>query len=286
MAMCPEFLREGTGVADFFDPPFTVIGTDEERCAKVLLELFSFIDRPARVVPIRAAELLKYACNAFHATKVSFANEIGRIGRTVGVDARVVMELFCADDHLNISPLYLRPGFAFGGSCLPKDLDGLLHVARRHCVDAPMLTGVRSTNDVSMRTAVQEILATGRTRVTLLGLSFKPDTDDLRSSPFVELAERLVGKGMDLAIYDPIVRPERLVGGNLRYVQQRLPHLHRLLVDDVGRSLVRSDIAVVGMVNAEIKRALAVHAPAHVFDLVGSLGEEIEALPGYHGVSW
>jgi GDP-mannose 6-dehydrogenase len=286
VVMCPEFLREGTGVADFFDPPFTIVGAEEERSAKVALELFSFLEQPAHVVPLATAECLKYACNAFHAVKISFANEIGRICRTVDVDARPVMELLCEDHRLNISSTYLRPGFAYGGSCLPKDLDALLHLARTNCVDTPLLGGVRATNELVVKDAVREILATGMRRVTLLGLSFKPQTDDLRASPYVELAEALVGKGIDLAVFDPIIRPDRLFGANLRYVQQRLPHLQRLLVDDMARSLVRSDVAVVGIATPEIVRALTSHAPRYVFDLVGGLGEEIESLPGYRGVNW
>jgi GDP-mannose 6-dehydrogenase len=286
VVMCPEFLREGTGVADFFDPPFTIIGAEEDRCAKVATDLFSFLECPTHVVALRTAECLKYACNAFHAVKISFANEVGRICRSVGVDSRALMELFCQDSRLNTSSAYLRPGFAYGGSCLPKDLDALLYLARTNAIDTPVLSGVRTTNELVVKAAVKDVLATGMRRVTLLGLSFKPQTDDLRASPFVELAEQLVGKGIDLTVYDPVVRPERLFGANLRYVQQRLPHLHRLLVDDVSRSLVRSDVAIVGIATPEIRTMLAANPPRFVFDLIGGLGDDVEELPGYRGVSW
>jgi GDP-mannose 6-dehydrogenase len=286
VASCPEFLREGTGIADFFDPPFTIVGADEERCAKVVAELLSFLDRPVRIVPVATAEALKYACNAFHALKISFANELGRVCRPLDVDSREVLELLCEDERLNISKAYLRPGFAFGGSCLPKDLDALLHVARMHCVDTPLLSGVRATNELVIRAAMQEVLATDRRRVTLLGLSFKPLTDDLRCSPFVELAEGLLGKGIDLTIYDPVVHPDRLSGANLRYVEQRLPHLQRLLVDDLERSLVRSDVVVVGYADSRITAAITRCSPRWIIDLAGRLGDDIETLPGYRAVTW
>jgi GDP-mannose 6-dehydrogenase len=286
VASCPEFLREGTGVVDFFDPPFTVVGADEERCAKVVSELLSFLDRRVRIVPIATAEALKYACNAFHALKISFANELGRVCRPLDVDARDVLALLCEDERLNISAAYLRPGFAFGGSCLPKDLDALLHVARVNFVDTPLLSGVRATNELVIRAAMDEVLATGFRRVTLLGLSFKPETDDLRSSPFVELAERLLGKGIDLTIYDPVVQPDRLLGANRRYVEHRLPHLQRLLVDDLERSLVRSDVVVVGYADSRITAAITRCPPRCVVDLAGRLGDDIETLPGYRAVTW
>ena len=224
-AMCPEFLREGCGVADFFDPPFVVVGTDRARVKQVLGRLFAFLDRELRYVDVRSAEALKYACNAFHATKVSFANEMGRIFRPYGVDSREVMEIFCEDKSLNISPTYLRPGFAFGGSCLPKDLRSLLHMARVNDLDVPLLSGALRTNDLVVRDVLDRILATPARVVAMLGLSFKMDTDDLRESPNVELAELLLGKGFEVRIYDPIINPARLVGANLRYIEARLPHL-------------------------------------------------------------
>ena len=234
-AMCPEFLREGSGIADFFASPFLVVGTSDPGVAQTVTDLFGFLDQPVRVVDVRTAEALKYACNAFHATKVSFANEMARLFRLLGVDSREVMALFCEDQVLNISPAYLRPGFAFGGSCLPKDLRSLLHLARMNGADLPLLAGTLATNELVINEAVDRVVACDGRTVALLGLSFKMDTDDLRESPNVELAERLIGKGFDVRIYDPVVNPARLVGANRRHVESKLPHLGRLLTHEPGR---------------------------------------------------
>ena len=285
-AMCPEFLREGSGVADFFDPPFVVVGTDRARVKQVLGRLFAFLDRELRYVDVRSAEALKYACNAFHATKVSFANEMGRIFRQYGVDSREVMEIFCEDTILNISPTYLRPAFAFGGSCLPKDLRSLLHMARVNDLDVPLLAGTLRTNELVVRDVLDRLIATPAKSVAMLGLSFKMDTDDLRESPNVELAERLIGKGFDVRIYDPIINPARLVGANLRYVDARLPHLSRLLASSPQEALQGSDVAVVATTDPEVLAALRASPPERIMDLSGRLGRELERVPGYEGVGW
>ena len=193
-----------------------------------------------QVVDVRTAEALKYACNAFHATKVSFANEVSRLFRLLGVDSREVMSLFCEDRVLNISPSYLSPGFAFGGSCLPKDLRSLLHLARMNGADLPLLAGTLATNELVISEVVDRVVASGARSVALLGLSFKMNTDDLRESPKVELAERFIGKGFSVRIYDPVVNPARLVGANLRQVESKLPHLGRLLAPRARRGAARS----------------------------------------------
>ncbi len=285
-AMCPEFLREGVSVKDFFAPPFVVVGTSDERARAALVELFSFLDLEVRHVAVMTAEALKYACNAFHATKVSFANELARVLRGYGVDSREVMEIFCEDTKLNIAPAYLRPGFAFGGSCLPKDLRALQHMARAHGVDAPLLSGAALTNELVVRDVVERVLDTGRRRVTLLGLSFKADTDDLRESPNVELAERLIGKGLEVRIYDPIVNPGRLVGANRRHVEDRLPHLSRLLSRTPQEALEGAEVVLVASAAEPVTAALRAARPDHVIDLCGRLGDQIEGLPGYSGVGW
>jgi GDP-mannose 6-dehydrogenase len=284
--MCPEFLREGCGVADFFDPPFVVVGTGSPRVEQVLQQLFAFLDREPRHVDVRSAEALKYACNAFHATKVSFANEMGRIFRPYGVDSREVMEIFCEDTILNISPTYLRPGFAFGGSCLPKDLRSLLHMARINDLDVPLLAGTLRTNELVVRDVLDRLIGTPAKVVAMLGLSFKMDTDDLRESPNVELVERLIGKGFEVRIYDPIINPARLVGANLRYIEARLPHLGRLLVATPQEALQGSDVAIVATSDPEVLAALRDCTPEHLMDLSGRLGTELERVPGYEGVGW
>lgn len=285
-AMCPEFLREGVSVTDFFDPPFVVVGTDDDRVAATVAELFSFLDVETRHVATMTAESLKYACNAFHATKVSFANELARVLRGFGVDSREVMEIFVEDTKLNIAPTYLRPGFAYGGSCLPKDLRSLLHMARMHGVDAPLLSGTAQTNDLVVRDIIERVIDTGKRRVTLLGLSFKPDTDDLRESPYVELVERLLGKGFDVRIYDPIINPDKLVGANRQHVETRLPHLNRLLACTPEAALEGAEVVLFAAAADGVAEAVRACSADHVFDLSGRLDEAIEQLPGYSGVGW
>jgi GDP-mannose 6-dehydrogenase len=286
VAMAPEFLREGSGVADFFEPPFIVAGVREERTLGVVGDLFVGLERPMRALSIDQAESLKYACNAFHALKITFANEVGRLLGAVGVDARDVMHVFCEDERLNISTAYLRPGFAFGGSCLPKDMRALMHVARVHDVDLPVLTGILRSNESHLRLAVRRVLDAEARDVALLGLSFKPETDDLRESPYVELAETLVGKGIRLRIFDPIVNPERLIGANRRYIESRLPHLQEMLVSTPEEALKGASVAVVGTADPDTVQALVDARPKRVLDVHGRLGLDVEALPGYEGIAW
>ena len=286
VAMCPEFLREGTGIADFYAPPFTVIGASDVRAINTISRLFSFLDAPVRVVHPRTAESLKYACNAFHATKISFANELGRIFSRLGVDSREVMGLFCEDTALNISPKYLRPGFAFGGSCLPKDLRSLLYLARTESVDIPLLSGTLASNRLSIEDAIDRVVAGEGRRIALLGLSFKPDSDDLRESPYVDLAETLLGKGYDVRIHDAVVNPSSLVGANRKYVESKLPHLRRILTNGPREALVGADVAIVSHASDEVVAALLETPPSRIIDLDGQLGPEIEALDCYEGFAW
>jgi len=284
--MCPEFLREGSGIADFYASPLVVLGTADPGVAETMIRLLAFLDRPVRVVGVRIAEALKYACNAFHATKVSFTNDIARLFRLLGVDSREVMSLFCEDSVLNISPSYLRPGFAFGGSCLPKDLRALLHLARTSSVDLPLLTGTLATNELVINEAVDRVLARDARTVALLGLSFKMNTDDLRESPNVELAERLIGKGYRVRIFDSVVNPARLVGANRRHVESKLPHIERLLAHEPAQALRDADLAIVSSSDRAILDALLGNPPRHLIDLTGRLGSDVESLPGYEGLSW
>jgi GDP-mannose 6-dehydrogenase len=285
-AMCPEFLREGSGVADFYAPPFVVAGTADPRTVDAIAKLFAFLDGEVLPSSVTTAEALKYACNAFHATKISFTNEIARVFRDRGVDSREVMQIFCQDEKLNVSSAYLRPGFAFGWSCLPKDLRSLQHMARTSGVDVPLLAGAGLTNDLVMRDVVDRVLASGFRRVAVLGLSFKADTDDLRESPNVELAERLIGKGLDVRIYDPVVNPDRLVGANRRAVEARLPHLNRLLTCSPEEALADAQAVLVSSTAPAVVAAVAAAQPPLVIDLDGRLGAGVEALAGYQGVGW
>jgi GDP-mannose 6-dehydrogenase len=285
-AMCPEFLREGSGVADFFAPPLVVVGTANRRVADQLTEMLGFLNSEVRLVDVRTAEALKYACNAFHAVKVSFANELARIFRAFNVDSREVMQVFTQDKVLNISPAYLMPGFAFGGSCLPKDLRALLDMARVNALDVPLLHGTLQTNELVIADVVDRLIASPYRTVAMLGLSFKMNTDDLRESPNVELAERLLGKGFEVRIYDPIVNPERLMGSNLRYIESRLPHLRRLLVGSPAEALAGVEAAIVATSDRAALDQLRSAPLEWILDLHGRLGTEIEGLPAYEGVGW
>ena len=286
LAMCPEFLRETTAVDDFYDPPFTVIGVRDHRTGAAVRDLLGFIDRPWHEVPVATAEAIKYSCNAFHAVKVTFANEMARALRVAGVDGREVMRIFCEDNRLNLSGAYLRPGFSFGGSCLPKDLRALLYLARANDQDLPMLAALLPSNDVHLRDAVRAVLDSGHRRVALLGLSFKAGTDDLRESPYVELAEGLLGKGIDLRIYDPAVHPERLFGSNQAYVEQHLPHLSRLLCRRPEEALEGAGGAVVTTADHAVVDALLAADPPLVLDLCGRLPAPVEQMTGYRGTAW
>jgi len=286
VAVCPEFLREGTGIADFLSPPFTVIGASDLRAIATVSQLFAFLDAPLRVVHPRTAESLKYACNAFHATKVTFANELGRILSRLGVDSREVMEIFCEDTALNISPKYLRPGFAFGGSCLPKDLLSLLYLARAESIDVPLLSGTLASNRLTIAEAIDRVVSSEGLRVALLGLSFKSGSDDLRESPYVDLAETLLGKGYEVRIYDPALNPSSLVGANRQYVESRLPHLKRILTDAPETAIAGADMAIVSHATPEVVAALLASPPHKIIDLSGRLGPEIEALACYEGFAW
>ncbi len=226
----PEFLREGTAIRDFEDPPFTILGTQTPAAEKTLRSLYSGQAAPVVVLEPREALMVKYASNAFHALKVAFSNEVAAVCEKTGVDAGAVMNVFCQDTKLNISRRYLMPGFAFGGSCLPKDVRAILHAGKECDLQLPLIAATLLSNQGVIERAYEKVRATGKRRIGLVGLSFKANTDDLRESPFVELAERLLGKGYELRIYDPNVIAARLTGANKEYIDSVIPHLSRLLV--------------------------------------------------------
>jgi len=241
----PEFLREGTAIQDFEDPPFTILGVEDASVELTLRSLYSDLTAPIYVLPPKEALLVKYASNAFHALKVAFANEIGTLCGALGIDGRAIMSVFCKDKKLNISARYLMPGFAFGGSCLPKDLRALLYSAQHCDVELPVIKSLLTSNQGVIEGAVREVVASGARSIGLIGLSFKPNTDDLRESPFVDIAERLLGKGYELRIYDPNVSLARLTGGNKEYIERVIPHLSRLLVRSLDQ-LAGCDLVLVG----------------------------------------
>jgi GDP-mannose 6-dehydrogenase len=253
VAINPEFLREGTSISDFNHPPFTLIGADDEDTAGLLRRLYADTDAKMIVIGIKEAEMVKYACNCFHALKVTFANEIGNICKSLGVDSHKVMEVFCEDRQLNLSPYYLKPGFAFGGSCLPKDLRALTYKAKEHDVDVPMLNSVLVSNRRQVERALEMVLETGRKNVGVLGLSFKSGSDDLRESPMVTLIEQLIGKGIKLSIYDREVEMARLFGANKEYIEREIPHISSLMCPSLDDVIERSELIIVGKKQQEFR---------------------------------
>ncbi|WP_419999343.1 nucleotide sugar dehydrogenase [Streptomyces boninensis] len=287
VAVNPEFLREGTSVKDFFDPPKTVVGEFDPASGDVVAGLYDGLPGEVFRVPVPTAEAIKYADNAFHGLKIGFANELGAVCQALGVDSHQVMDVFLADRKLNISPAYLRPGFAFGGSCLPKDLRSLVHAARRADVSVPILSHVLPSNTEHLQRAVELVERTGKRRAGLFGLSFKPGTDDLRESPLVELAERLFGKGYDLKIYDANVSLSRLLGANREYIETRLPHLAQLLADSVDEVLDHADVCLVGTRDPAVLKALPHGEKPVLIDLIRLPDAEARrAEPGYMGLAW
>ena len=266
----PEFLREGSALQDFQHPPFTVIGASDRRAGDTLMGLYAHLQAPVHRVGPDDASMVKYASNAYHALKVAFANEIGAMSHELGIDGREVMRIFCQDRDLNVSHRYLQPGFAFGGSCLPKDLRALNHVARNMDLATPLLNSVLTSNDAHIQRVVDWVLDSGKRKVALLGLSFKDRSDDLRESPFVTLAEALMGKGLSLRVCDPDVTLGRLVGRNRAYIDERLPHLAQLLDDD-WQALVRDADVVIVAKRVSDPEALAgvLRRDQLVVDLVG-----------------
>ncbi len=283
----PEFLREGTSIRDYDKPPFTIVGARSEVPVTRLREIFGHLPCEILTTSIRAAETVKYCCNNFHALKITFANETARLCEALGVDAFQVMELVCKDKQLNISPAYLKPGFAFGGSCLPKDLRATMYFAKRHDVEMPMLGNILASNRMHIDHAIAKVLASGRRRVGMIGLSFKTGTDDLRESPLVMVAEQFIGKGLSLLVYDPEVHLSRLLGANRRFIEQHVPHIGSLMRGDIESVVGESDVLVVGLNDAKTFEALTrlVREDQIVLDLVNL--PKPEALRGkVMGLCW
>ncbi len=288
-ALNPEFLREGTSLYDFYHPPKTVIGVFDKPSAELLSLLYAGLPAPLfRLQPGEAA-MIKYADNAWHAVKVTFANEIGRLCKNFRVDARAVMNVFVKDTKLNLSPYYLKPGFAFGGSCLPKDLRALAHYARQSDVNVPLLEAAMHSNAEHIRYALQMVKAYGRKRIGVLGLSFKHGTDDLRESPVVTLVEQLLGKGYDVRIYDRNVSLARLMGANKEYIEREVPHIAKLMCGSLEELLRHSDIVVIGNSAEEHEAVLGDLRNGHkIIDLSGLKNvEHVNAKEvNYEGICW
>jgi len=283
----PEFLREGSSVSDFHNPPQTIVGSLDEAGVEVMKRLYTGVPGNFVAADVGVAESVKYLCNVFHALKIVFANEAGAVLKEAGLDSRDVLALFCEDKQLNISKAYLRPGFAFGGSCLPKEVKGFLTIARERGVDIPVLGSLLTSNDAHIGRAYELIAANGRKPVALFGLAFKPGTDDLRDSPLVVLAERLLGKGFDLAIYDKFVKIARLLGKNKEYIDREIPHLDKLLHETPDAVLARAEIVVVGHADAETRqRIIALAKGARIVDLNGYADLRDAGFAQYEGICW
>lgn len=286
LAFNPEFLREGSSVKDFHHPPQTVVGSIDEAGYLALEEMYRGIPGPFVRTSCRIAESVKYLCNVFHALKIVFANEAGSVLKACGLDGREVMRIFCQDTQLNISPAYLRPGFAFGGSCLPKEVKGFLTLARSLDIAIPTLSGLLESNEIHVERAYNLIARDGRRKVALFGLAFKPGTDDMRDSPLVVLAERLLGKGFDLAIFDRYVKISRLLGKNKEFIEREIPHLDRLLVDSMDATLAGAEVVVVGHADAEVRQLIAARSASfRIIDLAGYEDLRV-ACPRYEGICW
>ena len=283
----PEFLREGTSVRDFHAPPYTLIGAAPGDDGAVVREIYAGVGGETYVAPFKVAESVKMLANAYHAVKLAFANEGGAILAALGVDARAAYKLFCEDRVLNISAAYLTPGFAFGGSCLPKDMRSLLALADHSNVPAPFLKQVLPSNQAVIERAYEAIAAHGRQRVALFGLAFKQGTDDLRESPFVVLAEKLIGKGFEVSIFDRNVQLARLTGSNRAYIEREIPHLERLLAAEPEDAVAGAGLVVMGHLGKADRPALLTALDGHkVLDLAGMLELREHARITYQGLCW
>lgn len=281
----PEFLREGTAIHDYYQPPLTLIGSESERASAVMRGLYEKLPAELVVTDVRIAELMKYVNNTFHALKISFANEVGNICSSLGIDSHRVMDIFCMDTQLNVSPYYFKPGFAYGGSCLPKDLKGLQTLAHDLYLKTPVINSIHQTNEIQMSRAVRTVAQYAYQRIGFLGLGFKAGTDDLRNSPAVELAETLLGKGCSLKIYDKNINVSKLTGTNKAYIDRHIPHLSQHLVSEGTQLVEESDVIVVCTSEAEFRDLLETATGKVIIDLV-RLPKPPNATNQYIGINW
>ncbi len=283
----PEFLREGSSIKDFYNPPFTIIGQETERGGDRVAALYAGVHAPVERTTYEVAEMVKYSCNGYHALKVAFANEIGLLCKGMGIDSHRVMELFVLDKKLNVSPAYLKPGFAFGGSCLPKDVRAMLYKAKDLDLQLPVMASTLESNRLHIQGAITRILATKKKKLGFLGLSFKPGTDDLRESPMVPLIEALIGKGCRVKIYDADVHMAKIFGANKHYIEHEIPHISTLMTTKIDEVTDESDVIVIGKNDPEYKTALAPHLGKKlIFDLVRVPFEWNAPPKGYDGICW
>jgi GDP-mannose 6-dehydrogenase len=281
----PEFLREGTAVKDYYHPPLTLIGSDNKEAAAKVAKLYEQLPAEIIITELKVAEIMKYVNNTYHALKISFGNEIGNISSELGIDSHEVMSIFCKDKQLNISPYYFKPGFAYGGSCLPKDLKGLQTLAHDLYVDVPVIDSIDKTNENQIARATKMIHKYWNKKLGFLGLSFKEGTDDLRNSPAVKIIESLLGKGADITIYDKNVNTTMLTGTNRDYVDARIPHLSKLLNPDLDQVIAESDVLIVNTKEKEFIEKLKLVQDKVIIDFV-RLGDDFLYLKNYKGINW
>ncbi|MBD3218114.1 MAG: nucleotide sugar dehydrogenase [candidate division Zixibacteria bacterium] len=282
----PEFLREGSSIKDFYNPPFTVIGTHDPSASSKLDELYGFIDAPFFKTSIKSAEMLKYVNNTFHGLKVAFANEVGMICKRLGVDSHEVMDLFCMDTKQNLSSYYLKPGFAFGGSCLPKDIRALKYKSKMLDYDSRIINSIMPSNENQIDEALRMIYATKKKKVGMLGLAFKAGTDDMRESPLVTVAETLIGKGYDLKIFDKNVVFAKLTGANKAYIEREIPHISNLLATSMEEVYNFADVLVIGSKDPDIEYIATMDTDKTVIDLVRIVDDLSDTSGNYNGLCW
>lgn len=281
----PEFLREGTAVHDYMNPPFTLIGTDDKTAEQRLRELYKDIPGEFISTDIEVAEIMKYVNNTYHALKIVFGNEVGNICKALGIDSHKVMDIFCKDRQLNISPYYFKPGFAYGGSCLPKDSKALRTLAHDLYIDVPVINSIEQSNEEQKRNALSIIESKGMKKIGILGLSFKAGTDDLRCSPIVDVAETLIGKGYEIHIYDKNVRMSQLTGTNADFIAAKLPHLHEMITDDLDAVAKECDVLVIANKEKEFSFLPGKYPHKIIVDLVRQF-DSVDYEGGYEGISW
>lgn len=283
----PEFLREGTAVKDYINPPYTLIGSTHEPAIEKMKQMYNGINAPFIATDIKVAELIKYVNNAYHANKVIFANEIGNICKKLGINSHKLMEIFCLDTKLNISPYYLKPGFAYGGSCLPKDLKALRTIAHDHYLNCPLIENIERSNEFQKTLVSDQIINYGKEKIGFLGLSFKGGTDDLRNSPIIDIIEVLLGKGFDIRIYDKNVHFSKLMGANREYILQKIPFVSKFIVENSEEIIDHSDLfVIVNHDNEFINILKRVDDSKIIYDLVNLNDAEISAKPNYTGIAW
>ncbi|HPQ42807.1 MAG TPA: UDP-glucose/GDP-mannose dehydrogenase family protein [Syntrophales bacterium] len=283
----PEFLREGTAVRDYYNPSFTLIGTNNEKAAGKMKQIYKEIGSPIIITDIKIAEIIKYVNNAFHAVKIVFANEIGNICKKQGIDAHKVMDIFCMDTKLNLSPYYFKPGFAYGGSCLPKDLKALRTIAHDYYLECPLLENIERSNEFQIKLVCDQLIQFDKEKIGFLGLSFKSGTDDLRSSPIIDIIEQLLGKGFDVKIYDKNVHFAHLLGANREFILKKIPYIYKFITDDPDELIQNADVITVVNKEREFKDILnKISEDKIIYDLVNIDFENKGKMKNYIGISW